>query len=405
MAEPTNTPMPTAPPTPRSNSPAPPIPGASPSSIATSPTTLPLHPMSSLLSPALAHLPVIPSRLAASPSPSPKPVVLQLGDHVPHNRELCDGFARHFTVVRPTPEEHERDAFMAALREGRWGFFDAVLRCSWGSGGEMGPWDTELVGLLPDSMKVFASVGAGIDGADTKLLGERGIVYCKPGSATADAVSETAVAMIISTFRKLPYLYGTAAANPDLATSFSIMQAHNLRGRVLGIVGLGDVGQRIARTCSAAFGMRVLYHDVERKDDSGGAIRFTYDLEDLYHQVDCVVLCEPPPGAGCLVNARSLEWFRPGARLVSVAHGSFIDEDAVAAALEYGRLSAVALNTQNVSPQLQKFVGLRVMLTCRSTSDTAESRAELEEVSMKNIELVTEGGEASTPENAQWLRR
>lgn len=59
-------------------------------------------------------------------------------------------------------------------QEQRWGHFSAIFRPFWGTGGEMGRWDAELIGLLPESVKVFASAGAGFDWADTKLMGERG---------------------------------------------------------------------------------------------------------------------------------------------------------------------------------------------------------------------------------------
>ncbi|KAI0599209.1 hypothetical protein F4775DRAFT_551902 [Biscogniauxia sp. FL1348] len=412
MAEPTNTPMPTAPPTPRSNSPAPPIPGASPSSITTtSSNTLPFHPMSSLLSPALAHLPAIPSRLAASPSLTPtptKPRVLHLGDHVHHRRALYDEFAtHHFDVVRPTWAEHERGAFAAALREGRWGRFDAVFRCSWGVGGEMGPWDADLVDLLPDSVRVFASVGAGGDGADTKLLGERGIIYCNAGPAAAEAVAELALTMIISTFRTLSHSVITSADQSAPPSTRSILQPHSLRGQVLGLVGYGDVGQQIAHKCRAALGMRVAYHDDVERNTGDEAAHYCDTLEALCREADCVVLCTPPPSSSVrrILDAGSLAWFKPGARLVSVAHGSLVDEDAVAEALEEEVLSAVALDEARVHPRLQKLVGNSVLLTGRRAGDTAEAQAEFEELGMRNIMAVLRGEEALTPVNMEWVRR
>lgn len=63
---------------------------------------------------------------------------------------------------------------MQALKEKRWGEFSAIFRPFWGTGGEMGHWDKELVDLLPESVRVFASAGTGFDWADVKLLGERG---------------------------------------------------------------------------------------------------------------------------------------------------------------------------------------------------------------------------------------
>jgi len=93
-----------------------------------------------------------------------------------------------FEVVRPKAEERERREFIAALRDRRWGDFSAIFRPFWGTGGEMGDWDAELINLLPDSVRVFASAGAGFDWADVKLLGEKGrlLSYSLTASQSTD---------------------------------------------------------------------------------------------------------------------------------------------------------------------------------------------------------------------------
>jgi hypothetical protein len=142
MAEPTNTPVPAS--TPRSASPA------------------PLHPISA------NHL------LPLSPTKAPKPRVLHIGDPVRYNLETYAAFSAQFDVVRPEAAEREREEFIKALKERRWGDFQAIFRPFWGTGGEMGKWDAELIDLLPSCVKLFASAGAGFDWADTELMGERG---------------------------------------------------------------------------------------------------------------------------------------------------------------------------------------------------------------------------------------
>lgn len=103
-----------------------------------------------------------------------KPVVLHIGDPVKYNLTVYKRFAADFTVIRPSLEERQRDEFMRALKEKRWGDFSAIFRPFWGSGGEMGRWDKELVPLLPKSVKVFASAGAGFDWADVDVLADHG---------------------------------------------------------------------------------------------------------------------------------------------------------------------------------------------------------------------------------------
>jgi hypothetical protein len=95
---------------------------------------------------------------------------------VKYNPDTYAEFSNLFDVVRPSAEERARPAFMAALREKKWGDFAAIFRPFWGTGGEMGNWDAELINLLPGSVRVFTSAGAGFDWADVRLLGEKGTV-------------------------------------------------------------------------------------------------------------------------------------------------------------------------------------------------------------------------------------
>ncbi|KAI1761425.1 hypothetical protein GGR53DRAFT_469336 [Hypoxylon sp. FL1150] len=404
MAEPTNTPMPTAPPTPRSTSPA--LSAATrPTSSTTLSPTKPMIPASGLV---LSSLPGEPGGPLGT-----KPVVLHIGDPVRYNPETYTEFTTLFDVIRPDVDERQRPAFIQALREGRWGDFAAVFRPFWGTGGEMGHWDAELVSLLPDSVKVFASAGTGFDWADTQLLGERGITYCNGGLAAAEAVSDFAVAMIISTFRVLPYCITSATSSPTAfqeCHASATAQSHNLRGRTLGLVGLGNIGQQIALKCSVAFGMDVAYYDVDRKPstlETKLGVRYCHGLEALLRQSDCTVLCTPA-GAGRLINTESLAWFKPGARFVNVARGSLVDEEALAEALEQGWISSVALDVHadepNVHPRLLAFAGTKAMLTCHNAGGTVETHIGFEELAMRNIMAVLGGGQAITPVNLQWLK-
>ncbi|KAJ2968626.1 hypothetical protein NUW58_g10184 [Xylaria curta] len=238
----------------------------------------------------------------------------------------------------------------------------------------MGNWDAELIGLLPDSVRVFASAGAGFDWADVKLFGEKGIVYCNSGLAAAEAVADFSAAH-------------------ESATGLS----RNLRGHVLGLVGFGNIGQQIAHRCSAAFGMEITYYDVERKSaavEAGLHARYCMTLESLIRSADCVVLCAP---------GLSL-----GARLVNVARGALVDQDALADALEQDRLSSVALdvhaNEPHINERLKKLASSKALLTCHNAGGTIETHVGFEELCMRNIMAVLGGREPITPTNIQWLR-
>jgi hypothetical protein len=106
---------------------------------------------------------------------SKKPIVLHIGDPVKWNTEFYAQFSKDFTVIRPSLEERQRDEFMKALKEKRWGDFSAIFRPFWNTGGEMGRWDKEMIPLVPASCEIFASAGAGFDWADVDILAARGM--------------------------------------------------------------------------------------------------------------------------------------------------------------------------------------------------------------------------------------
>lgn len=100
--------------------------------------------------------------------------MLHIGDPVKWNLELYSQFSSGFTVIRPSFEERQRPEFMKALKEKKWGDFAAIFRPFWNTGGEMGRWDKEMIPLVPESCKIFASAGAGFDWADVDILAQRG---------------------------------------------------------------------------------------------------------------------------------------------------------------------------------------------------------------------------------------
>lgn len=245
--------------------------------------------------------------------------------------------------------------------------------------------------------------------------GNPGIIYCNSGRAACEAVADFAMAMIISTFRHLPWCMGAAASGDpdDFAACHRDATAvsRNLRGLVLGVVGFGDVGRQIAHRSHHGFGMDVHYHDVAPIPAGLAACASTShdSLEGLIRASDCVVLCAPAaPGGGCLLGEAELGWFRGGGRLVNVARGSLVDDGALADALDAGRLSSVALDVHpdepRVSARLRAHAAAgRAMLTCHNAGGTVETHAGFEELSMRNVMAVLEGGEPITPVNLHHL--
>jgi lactate dehydrogenase-like 2-hydroxyacid dehydrogenase len=252
-----------------------------------------------------------------------------------------------------------------------------------------------------------------------------GIIYCNSGLAAAEAVADFAVAMVISTFRHLPWCMG-AATTAQTQRIFQACHAnatavsHNLRNHSLGLIGMGNIGQHLAAKlgCSA-FGMKIHYYDVVRKSpalETELGATFHETLAGLFRASDCVVLCTPASTDGKpLITRQSLGQLKPGSRFVNIARGSLVDEDALADALESGHLHAAALDVHasepSINERLLEMAGIegetpgRVMLTCHNAGGTVETHIGFEELSMRNILAVLDGKEAITPVNLHWLRR
>lgn len=202
------------------------------------------------------------------------------------------------------------------------------------------------------------------------------------------------------------------------------VHSHNLRGHVLGLIGLGNIGREIATRCHLGFGMKIHYFDIasipaDVEASLGGATAH-YSLQSLIRTADCVVLCTPaiPPGAGgssedskngILIGAEQLTWFRKGGRFVNIARGSLVDDGAVADAVASGHLSAVALDVHHDEPQVhpklrEMALKGRAMVTCHNAGGTVETHKGFEELSMRNVMAVLKGEKAITPVNMQHLK-
>ncbi|KAJ5098447.1 hypothetical protein N7532_005448 [Penicillium argentinense] len=343
---------------------------------------------------------------------SEKPIVLHLGDPVEFNKELYAQIANAFTVIRPSLEERQRNEFLKALQEKRWGDFQAIFRPFWNSGGEMGRWDAELIRLLPSSLKVYASAGAGYDWMDVDILAEHDVVYCNGAQASSEAVADMAVFHIISVFRNMQWsMDGARSGDPKLwleAHQNTAATAHNPCTQVLGIIGLGNIGYTIARKAYACFGMKIYYHDLYRKSseqEKAVGASFCESLDDLLAAADCVVLATPFGGSK-LITRENLSKFKRGAKFVNIARGALVDEIALVDALKSGQLSAAGLDVHEHEPNVNKELARmrNVTLTAHTAGGAAETQIGFERLSMENIQRVLTGQEPLTPVNKHLLK-
>ncbi|KAK7958997.1 uncharacterized protein PG986_003851 [Apiospora aurea] len=353
------------------------------------------------------------SQQTSSTATGTKPVVLHLGDPIKYNTDIYQQLSSRFTIIHPSVEERKRDAFLQNLGDRKWGDFAAVFRPWWATGGEMGRLDRELVSLLPRSLRVWASAGAGYDWADVDVLAEHGILYCNGALASSEAVADTALYHIISVFRNMQWSNMAGRSNdPKAWTDAHInaqFTAQNPQEHVLGIVGLGNIGYRIAVKAFQGFDMRITYHDpIPKSAEQEAAIKATRcaSMDELLSGADCVVLAAPG-GSGKLMNRERIAQMKTGARLVNIARGSLVDEEAVVEALETGQLSAVGLDVFENEPRPHpRLAGFRnATLTCHTAGGALETAIGFEGLSMKNVLAVLSGRPPLTPVNQHLMKK
>ncbi len=200
-------------------------------------------------------------------------------------------------------------------------------------------------------LRVIAKHGAGVDNIDIPAATARGIVVASVPGGNADAVAEATVAMMLAAIRRVPEVHGLVAGG-HYAARWSL-QYEQLLDRTLGLLGIGNIGARVARICAGGFRMRVLAYDPALPADAireRGAEKVD-DLDALLAAADVVSLHLPlTPDTRHVINRQRLRAMKPTAILVNAARGPLIDEAALAEALRERRIAGAALDVFEVEP-------------------------------------------------------
>lgn len=236
--------------------------------------------------------------------------------------------------------------------------------------------DADLLGRAPQ-LKVVARAGAGVDNIDLQAATRRGIVVLNAPTATTAAAAEHTLALIFALARRLPWAHASMQRGEWRRQDFV---GSELAGKVLGLVGLGRIGQRVARR-AAAVEMRVLAHDPFIAPEVAERLGVQLlPLQEVLARADFVSLHVPlTEGTRGLLGAAELGWMRPAAALVNTARGGLVDEEALLRALDEGRLSAAALDVfaQEPPSHPRLLSHPRLILTPHLAGSTQEAQAEV----------------------------
>ncbi len=207
---------------------------------------------------------------------------------------------------------------------------------------------------LPRSVKLIASYGAGVNHIDLEAARARNILVTNtPGVVTEDTADLT-FGLIIAACRR--FAEGNALAKSGSWDGFGVnfMLGARVWGRTLGIVGMGSIGEAVARR-AGGFGMPVLYHNRQRRPEAEAGTGATYceTLEELLARADIVSLhCPLTEDTHHLIDASALSRMKPDAVLINAARGPVVDEAALLNALRNGTIAAAGLDVYEYEPKM-----------------------------------------------------
>lgn len=195
-------------------------------------------------------------------------------------------------------------------------------------------------------LRVIGKHGVGVDNVDVAVAREIGIAIVSTPGANSQAVAEHALTMMLMLARRMATTTRMLRAG-QFEAARALQLPTDLHGKTLGLIGLGNVGARLAAMCRAALAMRVLAYDpyVTAERATALDVELTPDLSTLLREADVVSIHVPlTPATRNIVGASALAQLKPTAVLINCARGGLIDEDALLAALRAGRLAGAGLD-------------------------------------------------------------
>lgn len=253
-------------------------------------------------------------------------------------------------------------------------------------------------------LRAIANVGVGYNNLDVAALQARGIIATNTPDVLTETTADFGFALMMAAARRITEAERWLRGGQWQGWAFKSLLGADIHGATLGILGMGRIGQGIARR-AGGFGMRVLYHNRSRLPETvENECRATYvDYETLFAQADHVVLVLPYSAQNHhLIDAATLAKMKPTATLTNIARGGLIDEAALADALAGGCLAAAGLDVFESEPKVEpRLLALRnVVLTPHIASGSLETRRAMVALAVDNlIAALGFGPEAGKPRN------
>ena len=288
-------------------------------------------------------------------------------------------------TVHKAAEAKDRDAFFATHSGVR------AIACS--ATTEMIP--GSFMARFP-KLQIVASFGVGYDHLDAKWAAAHGVIVTNTPAVLTEEVADTALGLLLCTVREFPQAERYLRAGKWLHKAYPLSKA-TLRSRTVGMVGMGAIGQAIARRLDA-FGVPVVYHSRTPRRDL--AYRHYPKLLDMARDVDTLLVIVPGGAATAnMINAEVLDALGPNGILINMARGSVVDEPALIEALKDKRIMAAGLDVYVKEPEVPaELIEMdNVVLFPHLGSASVHTRDKMDQLVVDNIVAWAEGKPPLTP--------
>ncbi|MER7861834.1 D-glycerate dehydrogenase [Amycolatopsis japonica] len=260
--------------------------------------------------------------------------------------------------------------------------------------------DGEVADAAGPDLKVVANVAVGYDNIDVPALAGRGVTVTNTPGVLTDATADLAFGLILAVTRRLGEGERLIRSRTPWSFHLGFLLGSSLQDKTLGIVGLGQIGQAVARR-ALGFGMRIVYSGRSRAaEDVEKTLGAKYmPFDELLRSSDVVSLhCPLTPETRHLVDADALKAMKPGAYLINTTRGPVVHEAALADALEAGEIAGAGLDVFEAEPEVEPRLLDRenVVLTPHLGSATVETRTAMAVLAAENVASVLTGGNPLT---------
>ncbi len=251
----------------------------------------------------------------------------------------------------------------------------------------------------PGRLRIIGRPGVGVDNIDVEAASKHGIVVVNSPLGNSVSTAEHTIALMLSLVRQIPRAHGDLKGG----TWNRSLKGIEVRGKTLGVVGLGKIGTQVAEM-ARGLKMHVVAYDPFIAQDWADRIGVTMvELDDLLRQSDFVTLHLPlTPNTDRLIDASKLARMKPTAMLINCARGKLVDEQALYEALESGRIAGAALDVYSVEPATDNIlVGSdRVVVTPHLAASTVEAERSAGTDVAQQVVDVLRGLPPTSPVNA-----